>query len=346
MKTTAAVLVETGKPLTVTEIEIPPLQAGQSIVEIKMSGVCHNQVGETRGTRGEDKFLPHCLGHEGFGVIKEVGPGVKKVKPGDHVILSWMKGSGFEVPGTKYQWGGKAVNSGAITTFSRYSVISENRLNPVNGDLSPKEAALFGCAIPTGLGAVMNTAAARPGQSIAIFGTGGVGLCAVAGAALAGCYPIIAIDINPMKLETAKKVGATHVINAGSENPLEKIKSLVPEALDIAIEASGQPVAMQQALESVRPRGGTAVVIGNAKFGSKLELNPRQLNDGKRLLGTWGGDNDPDRDFPRYVKLLRSGRLKLDAFTTQTYKLENINQALDDLEAGRAIRPLIDMTLA
>jgi len=140
-------------------------------------------------------------------------------------------------------------------------------------------------------------------------------------------------------------VGATHVINAANENTLEVIKSLVPEGLNIAIEAAGQPTLMSQALESVHPRGGTAVVIGNAKFGSKLEINPRQLNDGKRLFGTWGGDNDPDRDFPRYLKLLKSGRLKLDAFTTQAYKLENVNQALDDLEAGKAVRPLIDMTL-
>ncbi len=345
MKTTAAVLVETGKPLTVTEIEIPVLQPGQSIVEILMSGVCHNQVGETRGIRGEDKFLPHCLGHEGFGVVREVGPGVKKVKPGDKVILSWMKGSGFEVPGTKYTWNGKAVNSGAITTFSRHSVISENRLNPIGSDLNPREAALFGCAIPTGLGAVMNTAAAKAGQSLAVFGTGGVGLCAVAGAAIAGCYPVIAIDINPMKLKAAQAVGATHVIDASKEKVADAIKALVPEGLDIAIEAAGQPGLMAQALESVHPRGGTAVVIGNAKFGSKLELNPRQLNDGKRLMGTWGGDNDPDKDFPRYVKLLKSGRLKLDTFTTQVYKLENVNQALDDLEAGKAVRPLIDMTL-
>ncbi len=345
MKTAAAVLVETGKPLVVTEIEIPILQPGQSIIEILMSGVCHNQVGETRGIRGEDKFVPHCLGHEGYGIVREVGPGVKKVKPGDKVILSWMKGSGFEVPGTKYLWNGKPVNSGAITTFSRFSVISENRLNPVSLEMNPREAALFGCAIPTGLGSVMNTASARPGQSIAVFGTGGVGLCAITGAAIVGCYPIIAVDINPMKLKAAQAVGATHVINAANENTLEVIKSLVPEGLNIAIEAAGQPTLMSQALESVHPRGGTAVVIGNAKFGSKLEINPRQLNDGKRLFGTWGGDNDPDRDFPRYLKLLKSGRLKLDAFTTQAYKLENVNQALDDLEAGKAVRPLIDMTL-
>lgn len=342
MKTTSAVLVELGKPLQVTEIETPTLQAGQVLIEVLISGVCKTQLLESRGFRGEDKFLPHCLGHEGVGLVKEIGPGVRKVKPGDQVVLSWMKGSGFDIPGTQYTWNGKKVNSGAITTFGKYSVLSENRLTIVPKDIPLKEAALFGCALPTGMGAVLNTASVQAGQSIAIFGTGGVGLFSVAAAAIAGCAPVIAVDVNPMKLEAAKKVGATHTVLAG-ENTLKEIAALVPGGLDFSIEASGAPQAMQMALECVRPRGGTAVVIGNAKFGSVLEINPRQLNDGKRLLGTWGGDNDPDVHFPRYFKLFQSGKLKLDVFTTNVYPLLKINQALDELEAGKVVRPLIDM---
>ncbi|HEX8096993.1 MAG TPA: alcohol dehydrogenase catalytic domain-containing protein, partial [Pyrinomonadaceae bacterium] len=128
MKTTAAILVKTGGPLELVELEIPALKPGQALVEVAWSGVCHTQVLECRGYRGEDKFLPHCLGHEGSGVVKEVGPGVGKIKPGDRVILSWIKGSGGDVPGTVYSWGGRKVNAGGITTFSRHSVISENRL--------------------------------------------------------------------------------------------------------------------------------------------------------------------------------------------------------------------------
>ncbi len=344
MKTTAAGLVELGKPLDVVEIEVPALKPGQALIEIATSGVCQNQVGERRGSRGEDKFLPHCLGHEGCGIVREVGPGVRKVKAGDRVVLSWMKGSGFEVPGTLYNWIGKNVNSGAITTFGHHSVIRENRLNPVPSNIPPVEAALFGCALPTGMGAVFNTAGARAGQSLVVFGTGGVGLFAVAAAVIAGCTPVVAVDINPLKLEAAKKLGATHGIDASQEDVLNSLSTLVPGGLDFAVEASGQPSAMQMALECVRPRGGTAVVIGNAKFGSKLEINPRQLNDGKRLLGTWGGDNDPDVHFPRYFKLFQSGRIKLDVFTTHRYPLAQVNRALDDMEAGKIVRPIIDMT--
>lgn len=343
MKTTAAILVELGKPVEITEIEIPALQPGQVLIEVLVTGICHTQVQEIRGMRGEDKFLPHCLGHEGCGRVKEIGPGVRKVKVGDTVVLSWMKGSGFEVPSTKYTWNGKNVNSGAITTFEHYSIISENRLTVLPANFPVKEAALFGCAIPTGCGAVLNTARAQAGQSLAVFGTGGVGLFAVAAASITGCYPVIAVDVNPLKLKAAEQMGATHSVLAEGEGPVKKLQELVPGGLDFAIEASGQPVAMQQALECVRPRGGTAVVIGNARFGSKMEFSPRQLNDGKRLLGTWGGDNEPDVHFPRYFRLFQSGRLKLDVFTKNVYSLSQINQAVEDMEAGRVVRPLIDM---
>ncbi len=345
MKTSTAVLVELGKPLEIADLEIPSLQPGQSIVEILVSGICQTQLLEARGYKGEDKFLPHCLGHEGIGIVREVGPGVKKVKVDDTVVLSWMKGSGFEVPSTKYVWSGKTVNSGAITTFGRYSVISENRLNKVSPDFPKKESAFFGCALPTGMGAVLNTARAQAGQSLAVFGVGGVGLFAIMGAVVAGCYPVIAVDVNQMKLDAAKKIGATHTVLVKGDNVLKDLAAIVPEGLDFAIEASGQPIAMQQALESVRPRGGTAVVIGNAKHGSKIEVNPRQLNDGKRLLGTWGGDNDPDVHFPRYFKLFQSGRIKTDLFTTNVYPLGQINRAMDELEAGKVVRPLIDMKI-
>src|SRR5436305_2976507 len=191
MKTTAAVLVELGKPLELADLEVPALRPGQALVEVAYSGVCHTQVGEARGHRGEDKFLPHCLGHEGSGTVREVGPGVAKVKPGDRVILSWIKGSGADVPGTVYGWNGRPVNAGGITTFATYSVISENRLTPAPDGMSMRLAALVGCAVPTGAGVIFNTAQPRPGQSVVVFGAGGIGSCAVAAAALAGATPVI-----------------------------------------------------------------------------------------------------------------------------------------------------------
>jgi S-(hydroxymethyl)glutathione dehydrogenase/alcohol dehydrogenase len=345
VKTLAAVLVETGKPLVLAELDMPPLQPGQVLVEVAYSGVCHTQVLECRGYRGEDRYLPHCLGHEGSGIVCEVGPGVTKVKPGDRVILSWIKGSGADVPGSVYEWDSRSVNAGPITTFSRYSVISENRLTVLPGETAMRDGAMLGCAVPTGAGAVFNTARPVPGQSLAVFGAGGIGLCALAAAAVAGCTPIIAIDIHAHKLALAKRMGASHCVDAGAGAVLEEIERFCPGGVDFAIEATGRPDAMVQALSSVRSQGGVAVIIGNARHGERLELDPRQLNLGKRLLGTWGGDNWPDRDFPRYCKLLRAGKLNLAPMLSEPYRLSEINRALDDLQAGRTVRPLIGMDL-
>lgn len=345
LKTLAAILVETGKPLVVAEIDIPNLKAGQVLVEIAMSGLCHTQILESRGYRGADPFLPHCLGHEGVGRVVEVGPSVLKVKAGDRVLLSWMKGSGADVPGTVYGWNGRKVNAGGITTFSRHAVISENRLTVCRQELADRDAALVGCAVATGMGAVVNTAAVKAGQSIAVLGAGGIGLCAVAGAAIAGCFPVVAVDIRDKKLQLAKQMGATHTVDASKVNVLEQVKALSQEGLDVAIESSGRPEVMTEALSAVRSQGGVAVVVGNARHGEKLYVDPKELNQGKQLRGTWGGDNFPDQDFSRYAKLIISGRLDLSPLTQDVYSLFQINQAMDDLESGAAVRPLIDMSL-
>lgn len=346
MKTLAAILVECKKPLVLEEIEIPSLKAGQVLIEMLYSSVCHTQILECNGSRGVDKFLPHCLGHEGSGIVREIGAGVKKVKIGNPVILSWIKGSGQDVPNTQYQWDSHTVNAGAITTFSRYSVISENRLTVLPENFSMKEASILGCAIPTGFGTIFNTARPRVGDSIAIFGMGGIGLNLLQAAKLSNCDPIIAVDINLGKLELAKSYGATHRIHAQSNDPVVEIHKICTGGVDFAIDASGYPGAMIQLLHSVRNQGGTAIVVGNAPYGEKIQVDPGQLNQGKKLLGTWGGDNVPDRDFPRYCKLVQSGKLKLDIFLSKTYRLVEINKAIEDLSNGNVVRPLIDIQTA
>lgn len=342
MRTVAAVLVETGRPLALEELEIPPLAPGQALIEIAYSGVCHTQVLECRGHRGVDRWLPHCLGHEGTGIVREVPPGTTKVGVDDPVLLSWIKGSGRDVAGTVYRLGDRRVHAGAVTTFARLAVVSENRLTPLAADASLRDATVLGCALPTGAGAVLNTAGARAGDRLAVFGAGGVGLCAVAAAALAGCDPVIAVDVRPEKLALARRLGATHGVDASTEDARAAIERIVPGGLDVAIEATGRPDVMVQALASVRPRGGAAVVIGNARHGERVAIDPWQLNCGKRLLGTWGGDTDPDRDFPRYARLLAGGRLPVSALLSAPYRLAEVNRALDDLEAGTVARPLID----
>lgn len=341
MQTQAAILVEINK-LVVDEITLPPLQPGQVLVEVHYSGVCHTQLLEVRGRRGHDPYLPHCLGHEGSGIVLAVGEKVEKVKPGDRVILSWIKGIGANVAGSIFDWRGQKVNAGAITTFSRHSIISENRLTVLPKEFPLKEASLLGCAIPTGLGVVFNTARPHPGQSLAVFGCGGIGLCAIRGASIAGCVPIIAIDINPTKLATAKLMGATHTIDASKEDPIAVIQKII--SLDFAIEASGSPVAMNQALRSVRPQGGTAIIIGNAAHGQQLSFDPKELNQGKKIFGTWGGDNSPDLHYPRYCNLIQYGQLDATPLMGKTYSLSEVDQALTDLEQGQTVRPIIDMS--
>lgn len=347
MKTLAAVLVELGRPLELADLEIPTLAAGQVLVEIAFSGVCATQLSEARGRRGPDAYLPHCLGHEAGGTIVDVGTAVTKVRIGDRVILSWMKGTGLDVPGTKYLWNGRTVNAGGVTTFARHAVVAENRVTPIAPAFPLREAALLGCAAPTGLGAVFNVAAAPRGASLVVFGVGGIGLCAIAAARIAGLGPIVAVDPCADRLQAAERMGATHRINprdhAGHGDAVEALKKIALAGFDFAIEASGVPEVMTQALASVRPRGGTAVLVGNAPHGRKLELDPKEFNLGKRLLGTWGGDNVPERDFPKYCGLVSDGSLNLAPLLKNEYRLEDVNRALDDLENGAAVRPILNM---
>src|SRR5580704_7351317 len=224
MKTEAALLVQTGKPLVLAEIEIPALKPGQVLVEIAYSGACGTQVMEWRGDKGEDKWVPHCLGHEGTGTVLEAGHAVTKVKAGDKVVLSWIKGNGIEAGGAVYDWDGKKVNAGGVTTFQRHAVASENRLTLLPPDLSMEVAVLLGCAAPTGMGAVYNVLKVQAGDAVAVFGTGGIGLNAIMAAAFAGAMPIIAIDPSPARRSLAKIYGATHVIDPNEGDPIAAVK--------------------------------------------------------------------------------------------------------------------------
>jgi len=345
MKTTAALLVQTGAPLVLAEIDIPALKPGQVLVEIAYSGACGTQVMEWRGDKGEDKWLPHCLGHEGTGTVLETGSAVTRVKAGDKVVLSWIKGSGIEAGGAVYGWGGKKVNAGGVTTFQRHAVVSENRLTPLPAGLPMDVAVLLGCAAPTGMGAVYNVLKAQPGDSVAVFGSGGVGLHAVMAAALVGAMPVIAVDPNPTRRALAPLYGATHVIDPTGIDVLAEIRKIVPQGVDIAVESSGVPAAMEQAVNATRQQGGRAVVIGNARHGAMLSLNPSVFNQGKSLMGTWGGDSVPDRDYGRFARLLGAGRFPVRDLLSKPYALEQADQALQDLSSGKIGRPLIDMSL-
>ena len=280
----AAVLLEAGEPLQIMELGLPPLRPGQVLVEMDYAGVCHSQLHEVRGRRGPDRFLPHTLGHEGAGVVLACAEGVSKVEPGDRVVLTWIKGAGADVPSTTYESPIGTVNSGAISTFMTQTVTCENRLVPLAGhDMPLREAALLGCAVPTGAGAVLNTADVQPGSSVAVFGVGGIGMSAVLAAAMREAAVIVAVDIVPEKLEAAKRAGATHTLNALETDPVERIREITQgRGLDTAIEAAGRPETMEAAFASVASGGGLCVLAGNVAYGEKISLDPFDLIKGRR----------------------------------------------------------------
>ena len=345
MKTEAALLVQTGAPLVIATIETPPLKPGQVLVTIAYSGACGTQLMEVVGEKGEDKWVPHCLGHEGTGTVIETGSAVTRVKVGDKVVLSWIKGGGMEAGGAVYDWDGKKVNAGAVTTFQRHTVVSENRLTLLPDGLGMDVAVLLGCAAPTGMGAVYNVLDVKAGDSVAVFGTGGIGLNAVMAAAIAGASPVIGIDIKVARRELALAFGATHVIDPGAGDLLAQIKPIAPQGVDLAIEATGIPEVMKLAVAATRQRGGKAVVIGNARHDAVLTISPSVFNQGKSLMGTWGGDSIPDRDYARYGRLIRESRFPVRELLSTPYSLAEINEALADMRSGKIGRPLIAMDL-
>lgn len=341
----AAVLYELGQPLRITTVTVPDLKPGQVLVDVAYSGVCHSQLLEVRGKRGQDRFLPHTLGHEGSGTVLEVGAGVTKVKPGDRVVLTWIKGGGADVPSTVYQSSAGSVNSGAISTFMRQTLTCENRVVPISDAMPLPEAVLLGCAIPTGAGIVLNTADVQEGDTIAVFGVGGIGLSAIMACSLRNAKAVIAIDVFEHKLEQARQMGVAHLVNARQQDPLAAILEITGgRGVDYAIEAAGKRETMETAFQSVRDNGGLCVLAGNLPYGERITLNPFDLIRGRRIIGSWGGDTQPDRDIPKFVDLYLSGRLKLEQLITHSYSLNNVNEALDDLESGRISRALIDMS--
>jgi len=343
-KTQAAILVDTTHPLQLMELSLPQLRDGQLLVEIAYSGVCHSQLNEVRGRRGVDRFLPHTLGHEGSGTVIAIGKNVTKAKPGDKVVLSWLKGSGSDVPSTTYESPQGSINSGAISTFMRCTVTCESRITVIPEAFPLKLAALLGCAVPTGAGIVFNTSQLKANESVAVIGTGGIGLSAVMAAKAIGADPIIAVDIISHKLAKAQEMGATHLLDASATSTLEGIRGITNgKGVDVAIECSGHISAMEQAFESVRTGGGLCVIAGNPAQGQTMSINPFSLIGGKRLLGSWGGETQPDSDIPKYIDMFLRGQLALEKLVTNEYPLGDINQALDDLEAGRVVRAMVDM---
>ena len=340
----AAILVEQKKPLIVDEINLPKaLEIGQVLVKVHFSGICGSQLGEIDGAKGPDAYLPHLLGHEASGTVLAIGPGVKHVKEGDVVVLHWRKGLGIEGEPPKYLWQNKPLNAGWIATFNEYAIVAENRVTPINnGDL--EVAALFGCAVTTGFGVVKNNAKLSIGDSVVIFGAGGVGLNIVQAAALVSAYPIIAVDLYDGRLELAKKMGATHIINSSKVNAEEEIKAILgSKPLDCFIDNTGNPKIIELGY-AITHAQGRVILVGVPRKGNSISIYSLPLHFGTLISGSHGGETIPQNDIPRYYHLYDQGKIHLKELITERYPLEDINIAIERMRSGAASgRCLIQM---
>ena len=355
-------LFEPGRPMTVETLDLAEPRAGEVLIELVASGVCHSCLNVATGVQTRAP-KPIVLGDEGSGIVREVGPGVSRLQVGDHVILSWAPGCGrcrscdrgrpvlcanepplgFMADGTtRFSLGGRAVHHLGPSTYATHAVVSDRAAIAIPSDFPLEEAALIGCSVTTGVGAVLNTAAVKAGQAVAVFGCGGVGLNAVQGAAIAGATPIVAIDPVADRLAMARSLGATDVLDPGDVDGVpEAILELTGEGVDCAVVAVGSAPVLSDALRALAP-GGAAVMVGVLPAGEELHVDPGPLVGGeRRLLGSKYGSANPAVEFPRMVELAAAGRLRLADLITRRYSIDEANEAFADLQAGVLARGLI-----
>lgn len=374
MQTRAAILQRTPvegpyaqtRPLSIVMAELDDPGPGEVLVRIRAAGLCHSDLSVIDGAR--PRPVPMVLGHEAAGEVIRMGAGVDDLAPGQRVVMVFVPSCGhcqpcssgrpaLCVPGgaangegtllsraRRLSFGGAPVNHHlGVSAFADYAVVSRRSLVPVPDDLPFEIAALFGCAVLTGVGAVVNTAGVAPGQSVAVVGLGGVGLSAVLGAVASGAYPVIAVDLNEDKLAAARDLGATHTVNAAAPDAAEQVRELSGGGVDHALEMAGAVRAMELAWNVTR-RGGTTTTAGLAHPQHALSLSPVQLVAEERTLkGSYVGSCIPVRDIPRFVALYRAGRLPVQKLLTSTGPLEEINAGFDALAQGRTVRHVVLM---
>jgi S-(hydroxymethyl)glutathione dehydrogenase/alcohol dehydrogenase len=359
----AAVLYEPGQPLRVEDVDLGPPRSREVRVRIAAAGVCHTDYHYMKGDLPSQP--PLVLGHEGAGVVEEIGAGVTTVRPGDHVVLLWrsgcghcfycsagrpalcqefaaMRNAGKLLDGTtRLSRGGQPINHFlCVSCFAEATVCPEQSVLKIADDIPMGIAALAGCAVMTGVGAATNSARVEPGSSVLVIGAGGVGLCAVMGAQLCGAARILVADLSPAKLEMASDLGATDLIDVSSTELVKAVRELTG-GVDYAFEAIGRPDTVTQAVRALRP-GGTAVAVGVAPPSARAEISPFDLVlQEKTLKGSVYGSTRPEVDFPRLFELYRRGRLPLDKLLSRRYPLEQVNEAYDAMLEGKVARSVI-----
>lgn len=330
----AAILERQRQPLVIDEVQLPDtLAPGQVLVKMAYSGICGSQIGEIDGAKGPDKWLPHLLGHEGSGWVEAVGPGVVHIAAGDTVVLHWRPSQGIQSATPAYGWRGEKLNAGWVTTFNDLAIVSENRVTPIPSGADMKTAALYGCAVTTGFGVIENNAKLMLGESVVVFGAGGIGLNIVQAARLRSGRPIIAVDLFDEKLALAQQMGATHLINARTTDAEAAIRAVAPKGVDVFIDNTGNPQVIEMGYGLTKPQG-RVVLVGVPKAGAKTTLYTLPIHFGKTLVGSHGGEATPQVDIPRYMALLEGPDDPLPALITQEAGLDDINEAIDGIRDG------------
>lgn len=373
MKTKAAVLYEMGAaqpyaqslPLVIEGLTLAGPGAGEALVEIAAAGLCHSDLSVLDGSR--PRKLPMVMGHEASGIVREAGVGVTEFAAGDHVVFSFVPvcgrclfcvsgrgalcepGAQANIAGTLLSGSRRFTNSESavcnhhlgVSGFSQFTVAAQESLVKIDASLPLVEAALFGCAVMTGVGAVVNTARVTSGSAVAVFGMGGVGLSAIMGARAAGASPIIAVDRIEDKLKLAREVGATHTVNAAQDDPAAAIRKLTGGGADYAFESVGNETVLIQAYESTR-RGGTTITVGLPAPGKMFSVPAVGITLEERTIkGSYMGSAVPRRDIPKYIGMYQAGILPVEKLHTHTLQLEEINAGFDRLAQGQAVRQVI-----
>lgn len=339
----AAILIESCRPLVVDEIKLPDsLDHGQVLVRVGTSSICGAQINEIDAVKGPDKFLPHLLGHEALATVIETGPGVTACKRDDTVIMHWRPGKGIQAQTPAYSWNGRKVNAGWVTTFNEYAVVSENRVTPVPASIDRRSAPLLGCAVTTALGVINNDAQVAIGESVVVFGVGGVGLNVVQFAAMVGAYPVIAIDRLDNKLNMAKRFGASHTINSDTTKDVAAATRALAgtDGVDKVIETTGVKGLIELGYD-LTAKKGRCILVGVPR--EKVEIYTLPLHFEKVLKGSEGGQCQPARDIPRLVRLAEAGKINYDGIVTDEFSLEQINDALDLMRSGKSGRILLNI---
>ena len=365
MEINAAVVSEQSGDFIIEKLQIEEPNPDEVLVRIVSSGICHTDLA------ARDGYLPtlpppSVFGHEGSGVVEKVGKGVTKVKPGDHVVLGWdycgectackadkylychnfflHNFHGARPDGTTTLKKGDQVIHGSFfnqSSFANYSLANERNVVEVPKDVPLEILGPLGCGVMTGAGAVMNSMEAKPGNSIAIFGVGPVGMSAVLAAVVCECNPIIAVDIHESRLEIAKELGATHIVNAGKVDPVKTIQDITGGGPDFTLECVGNPAVFRQAVD-VLPRLGICGLLGVVPPGTEVSLDMDLIMNGRTVRGILGGDAIPDQFIPEMIELYKQGRFPFDKMIS-FYAFEDINKAVQDMEAGRVVKPVLRM---